>query len=87
MTEFPVRTIDQLPLLIQAFRKQSGMTQAEVALRMGITQQALSSLERNASTVSTGRLFRLCSILGVEMVLRNADFSPPTRAPGAEPHW
>lgn len=85
MTEFPVRTTDQLPLLIQAFRKQSGMTQAEVALRMGITQQALSSLERNASSVSAGRLLKLFSILRVEMVLRNA--SPPTRAHGAEPYW
>ncbi len=85
MTEFPVRTTDQLPLLIQAFRKQSGMTQAEVALRMGITQQALSSLERNASSVSAGRLLKLFSILRVEMVLRNV--SPPTRAPGAEPYW
>lgn len=63
------------------------MTQAEVAYQMGITQQALSSLERNASTVGAGRLLRLFSILGVEMVLRNADFSPPTRAPGAEPYW
>jgi HTH-type transcriptional regulator / antitoxin HipB len=75
MSEFPVRTADQLPGLLQSFRKASGLTQAEVALRLGVRQQTLSALERNAAVVSAARLMKLLSILGVELVLR--------RPPGA----
>ncbi|HEX8406311.1 MAG TPA: helix-turn-helix transcriptional regulator [Duganella sp.] len=71
MSEFPVRTAEQLPTLLQAFRKQSGLTQAEVALRLGVTQQTLSALERNADKVGAGRLLQLLGILGVELVLRD----------------
>lgn len=77
MSDFSVRTAEQLPALLQAFRKQSGLTQAEVALRLGVTQQTLSALERNADKVGAGRLLQLLGILGVELVLRDG-------APGAD---
>lgn len=77
MNDFPVRTADQLPGLLQSFRKEAGLTQADVASRLGITQQSLSALERNATAVSAARLMKLLSILGVELVLRRpADASP-----------
>ena len=77
MDDFPVRSSEQLPALLQAFHKQSGLTQAEVALRLGVTQQTLSALERNADKVGTGRLLRLLVILGVELVLRTAPSAAP----------
>jgi HTH-type transcriptional regulator / antitoxin HipB len=70
MNEFPVRTAGQLPALLQSFRKASGLTQADVASRLGITQQTFSALERNATAVSAARLMKLLSILDVELVLR-----------------
>ena len=70
MTDFVVRTSEQLPNLLQAFRKQTGITQAEVAVRLGVTQQTMSALERNAEKVSAARLMKLLSILDVELVLR-----------------
>ena len=39
-------------------------------MRMGITQQAFSALERNADTMGSGRLLQLLSIVGAELVLR-----------------
>lgn len=48
MTDFTIRTADQLPLMLQAFRKQANLTQTDVAMRLGVTQQTLSALERNA---------------------------------------
>lgn len=77
MEDFSVRTPDQLPGLLQSFRKASGLTQADVAARLGITQQTLSALERNATTVSAARLMKLLSILGVELVLRSRSGAPP----------
>jgi HTH-type transcriptional regulator / antitoxin HipB len=85
MNEFPVRTAGQLPGLLQGFRKASGLTQADVASRLGITQQTLSAMERNATAVSAARLMKLLSILGVELVLRRPSGAPPpsANAPGA----
>ncbi|KAB0586686.1 helix-turn-helix domain-containing protein [Comamonas kerstersii] len=70
MDEFVVRTSDQLSPLLRAFRKQAKLTQMDVAQRLGVTQQTVSVLERNAEAVSAQRLTQLMNILGVEVVLR-----------------
>lgn len=70
MSDFTVRTAGQLPILLQAFRKQAGMTQSDMARRLGVTQQTFSALERNAEKVSADRLLEILSILGVELVFR-----------------
>ena len=59
MSEYPLRTAEQLSVLLQAFRKESGLTQSEVALRLGVTQQTYSTLERNAESVGVARLLKL----------------------------
>ena len=82
MSRFTVRTADQLPTLLQAFRKEAGLTQSEVALRLGVTQQTYSALERNADTVGAARLLKLLNILGVELILGKS--SP---APASSPGW
>lgn len=70
MSDFTIRTAEQLPALLQAFRKQVGMTQADAALLLGVTQQTYSALERNADKMSAGRLLQLLGLLGVDLVLR-----------------
>jgi HTH-type transcriptional regulator / antitoxin HipB len=79
MAAYTVRTADQLPVLLQAFRKAAGLTQGEAASRLGVTQQTYSALERNAERVGAARLLKLLSILGVELVLSkpNASHPPP----------
>lgn len=93
MSDYHLRTAEQLSILLQAFRKESGLTQTEVALRLGVTQQTYSTLERNAENVGVGRLLRLLGILGVELVLSkpasDADSPTATRQPGQDdkPAW
>lgn len=90
MSEFTVRTADQLPTLLQAFRKEAGLTQSEVALRLGVTQQTYSALERNAEKVGAARLLKLLGILGVELVLSKPAPGPKPPPPGPEssaPSW
>ncbi len=92
MNEFAVRSPDQLPALLQSFRKAAGWTQAETALRLGVTQQTYSSLERHASKVSAERLLRLLNLLGVELVLQakvavNGDMKPTEPETGKGPIW
>ena len=85
MTDFTVRTAQQLPALLQGLRKQTGLTQAATALRLGVTQQTLSALERNAEKVSVDRLLQLLGILGVELVLRQA--GPAPQQSTSDPRW
>lgn len=74
--------------MLRGFRKASGLTQAEAATRLGVRQQTLSALERNAKSVSTERLMRLLSVLGVELVLRQPNVSHDTTAPSPDqPQW
>lgn len=68
--DFRVQIPEQLPLLLQGFRKAAGLTQAETAHRLGVTQQTFSSLERNAHRMSAERLMALLSLLGVSLILR-----------------
>ncbi|MFA7488052.1 MAG: helix-turn-helix transcriptional regulator [Lysobacteraceae bacterium] len=81
MHQYTVHTAEQLPALLKAFRKESGLTQTQLAASLGITQQTLSALERNAWKMSAERLLHLLSFLGVEMVLQ-AKQTPPHDASG-----
>lgn len=89
LKDFPVRTADQLPSVLQGFRKAAGLTQAEVAARLGVTQQTLSALERNAGHVSAARLIKLLAVLGVELVLRQPGVAGDSSAAPApnRPRW
>lgn len=73
VSQYAVRTAEQLPALLKAFRKQAGLTQGQVAMSLGVTQQTLSAMERNAQKVNAERLLQLLGILGVDMVLQTRD--------------
>jgi len=73
MADYPVRTDQQMALLIKSFRKARGLTQADLALAQGVTQQAASAFERYPSAASVGRLLRTLSAMGVELVFREKD--------------
>ena len=85
--DYPVRTPDQLTTLLQAFRKDAGMTQTEAAQRLGVKQQTISALERNAETVSAERLLRLLNVLGVELVMRKATPGNVAQDSKSQPTW
>lgn len=88
MRDFPIRTEAQISMLIQSFRKARGLSQKELADKLGISQQNLSDLERNAAKASTSRLFRLLAALGVELVFRDASATDPRHpADDSEPSW
>ncbi|MCI3208161.1 MULTISPECIES: helix-turn-helix transcriptional regulator [Pandoraea] len=84
MSNFAVRSSSELTELLQAFRKQTGLKQSEVATRLGVTQQTISALERNADKVSADRLLQLLNILGVEMILRKVPDDAVAEPPSAQ---
>ncbi len=87
MTDFPVRIADQLPQYLSAFRKNAKLSQASVAQQMGITQQTLSALERNAEKVTFKRLLAYLNIVGAELVLREIGPQDELTSDPTKPRW
>lgn len=68
-----MRIPTQLPAYLRAIRRQRGLTQKDMARKLGMTQQALSQLERNAPAASFERIARYCKVLNVIVVLRDSE--------------
>lgn len=70
MKNFSVRTADQLQPILAGFRKTAGLTQADMAKRLGVTQQTYSAAERKAANMGVGKLLSVLQALDVELVLQ-----------------
>lgn len=68
-TVYPLKTINQLRPLLIGFRKVNGLTQKDIAERLGVTQQTYARLEANPGSASIERLFKVFTVLGVEIEL------------------
>lgn len=72
MRDEVIRIPAQLGSLLRSERISRKLTQAQVAAQLGISAQALSKLEQDASRVAFERIHRLCLVLGLELQLRHA---------------
>lgn len=63
---------------IVAARKAKGLTQAQLALRMGVTQGAVTGWETDKRDPKIKQLPALCTVLGVniETLLAHDDVNP-----------
>lgn len=66
---YPIKTLSQLPLILKGFRKEKGLTQTDMAEKLGISQQSYSYFEANPTTATLERLFMVLRMLDVEMSL------------------
>ncbi|SFN33546.1 HTH-type transcriptional regulator / antitoxin HipB [Candidatus Pantoea varia] len=66
---YPVKTLNQLRPLLIGFRKAKGLTQKDLSEQLGVTQQTYARLEANPARASIERLFKIFTVLGVEMNL------------------
>ena len=79
--DYPVKTLGQLRPILLGFRKSSGLTQAMMASRLGVTQQTYAALEANPAAASVERLFKVLRILNAQITLKHAAAAPvATRA-------
>ncbi|MBQ0217606.1 helix-turn-helix domain-containing protein [Alcaligenes faecalis] len=69
-------TSDQLGYQLVARRKALGLTQQEVASRLGISQNRLSELESQPSQLTVERLLALTGILGLELAVQQRSQVP-----------
>lgn len=64
-----LRIPEQLGPLLRAERLRQGLTQLDVARRLGVTVQEVSRLENNADRASFDRVHRVCRVLKLELSL------------------
>lgn len=77
MSATPVLTAAGLGRILQSARKSRGMTQTQLAARVGVSQARLSALEREPGTLSVDQLLAMCSSLGLQLSLAPKDATAP----------
>ncbi len=66
---YPIKILSQLRSILRGFRKARHLTQAELAKKLGITQQSYAQLEANPASASLERLFKVLQLLEVDLIL------------------
>lgn len=69
----PITNPTQIGGLLQSRRKHLKLSQADVASRLGLSQNRLSELEANPQTLSAEQLLTLLKVLGLEMAIGQKD--------------
>ncbi|MEO8016211.1 MAG: helix-turn-helix domain-containing protein [Pseudomonadota bacterium] len=65
----PITTARQIGASLQGRRKHLKLSQAEVASRLGLSQNRLSELEADPGTLTVEQLLALVNALGLELRL------------------
>lgn len=73
----PLVTALQLGQLLRSARKQRKLTQADVAGRIGLSQNRVSYLELHPDQLSFKQLLAWCAAVGLELQLAERGASPP----------
>lgn len=66
---FRIQVLEQLKPILKGYRRYAGLTQAELAEKLGITQQSYAELEAHPERASVERLFFVLAIMGVGFYL------------------
>lgn len=69
MTEYPIKTPEQLGAVLRGFRRDQKLTQAQVGAQVGLAQNVVSQVEETGRA-GTKLLFKLLSALDLELVVR-----------------
>ncbi len=89
--DYPAKTPGQLGAILRAFRRSRGMTQAQLAARIGIPQKAVSIAETHPERMVVERLFHLVAALEVDLLLSDRRARTASRPSGktrtSQPTW
>ncbi|GAA0847055.1 MAG: XRE family transcriptional regulator [Cupriavidus sp.] len=64
-----ITTSDQLGQVLQGARKIAGLTQADAAARLAISQSRISHMELNPETISVSQLLALLGAYELDLVI------------------
>lgn len=69
--DYPVAIIGQLKQYLRSLRKARGMTQADLAKRLGVGQSRIADIEANPGAVSVEQLLQVLARLNAQLVVRD----------------
>ena len=70
MSDFSIKTPQQLGSVLKGFRRDKGLTQETVGAKVGLAQKAVSKLELDPGTAGLNQVFKLLAALDLELVIR-----------------
>jgi HTH-type transcriptional regulator/antitoxin HipB len=74
--DYPVALIGQLKQYLRSLRKARGMTQADLAKRLGVGQSRIADIEANPGAVSVDQLLQVLARLNAQLVVRDGLSAP-----------
>ncbi|MBZ8142367.1 transcriptional regulator [Rubrivivax gelatinosus] len=83
--DYPVHLSNQLPQYLRSLRKSRGLTQTELARRLGVVQSRVADIERDPGSVSVEQLLQLLSILGAQLLIQDLEAAAATTPPATPP--
>lgn len=83
--DYPIHFAEQLAQHLRSFRKSRGLTQAQLALQLGVSQSRVANIENHPGTVSLDNLLAVLSALDVRVLLRDTARDPYPVAKGSNP--
>lgn len=81
MTDYPIKTPQQLGSVLQGYRKDQGLTQKTAGAKVGLAQNAVSEIESEPGRAGLARVFKLLAALDLELVVRSR------RTPSRRSEW
>lgn len=87
MSDFPIRTSQQLSDHLRSLRKRLKLTQAELGLRLGVEQARIGKIERNPGSISVDQLLKLLAALNAALRLEPLDASRRATPTTAKVEW
>lgn len=83
--DYPVTLSSQLRQLLKSLRKSRGLTQSELAQRLGVVQSRVADIERDPGAVSVEQMLQVLAMLGAQWVVRETAGLAPANLPTLEP--
>jgi len=69
--DYRISIPDQLAPQLRSLRQARQLSQADLAIKLGVSQSRIAAIERKPAAVSAGQLLDLLKVLGVDLVLRD----------------
>jgi HTH-type transcriptional regulator/antitoxin HipB len=66
-----IATIGQMGHVLAAGRRRAGLTQAQAAARLGVSQSRISTLERDARALTLEQLLAMFGAYGLQLLVQD----------------
>lgn len=76
MADYPIANGEQLRAYLRALRKTRGMTQQDLANRLGVTRPRVWKIEQAPGDVTLTNLLSVLTALGVQLTVHDPQDSP-----------